>query len=91
MPGKSRHQKDKRLLRSKAGNRLSSTAAPSVPAQTNEPVVRMQVAAASAKIPTKTARPSAVSSLHVNREIRTIALLASFMLVLLIAAAFMAR
>ncbi len=90
MPGKSRHQKDKRLLRSKAGNGPAS-AAPSVPIQTHEPIIHTQVAAASAHIPAKTARPSVVSSLHVNREIRTIALLAGLMLVLLIAAAFMAR
>ena len=91
MPGKSRHQKDKRLLRSKAGNRPAAAAAPSVPVQTHEPIVRTQVAAASANVSTRTAKPSVISSLYVNREIRTITLLAGFMLVLLIAAAFIAR
>ena len=80
MPGKPRHRKDKYLLRRKAS-----------PAQTQEPIVRTQVAVTSANVSTRSAKPSVIPSLYINREIRTITLLAGLMLVLLIVAAFIAR
>lgn len=80
MPGKSRHRKDKHLLRSKPS-----------PAQTQEPVVHTPVAAASANVSTRTTKPPVTPSLYINREIRSITLLAGLMLVLLIVAAFIAR
>ena len=92
MPGKSR-RKDKFSLRNKTGNGQSATTTTSsVPAKTQEPVVRTPTAVASAHVSTRNARPSAIpSSLYVNREILTITLLAGLMLVLLIVAALIAR
>ena len=91
MAGKSR-RKDKFSLKNRAGNGQASAAASPVVTATREPVVRTPAALPSATMSTRNAKPSVIpSSLYINREILTITLLAGLMLVLLIAAALIAR
>ncbi len=91
MPGKPRHRKGRRFpqsARGKPGLGQSATVArqPAV-VQTQEPVVQPKATVASASPPAATAKPAAVPYPYVTRELRTIAILAGVMLVILIVVA----
>ena len=91
MPGKSR-RKVKFSIKNKAGNGQPAAATPPSVTATREPVVRKPAAVPPTAVSTRNAKPSVIpSSLYINREILTITLLAGLMLVLLIAAALIAR
>ena len=94
MPGKPRHRRDKRLPQSKRRTGLGQSATvawPPVPAQTQEPIARPKEAVTSANVSVPTAKPSATPYPHITRELRTIALLAGSMLLILIVVAFISR
>ena len=87
MPDRSRHRRSKRLPQNKKKTGLiqSTTATrPPVPTQTQEPITRQEAPAAPVKL-------STTSYPYITRELRTIAILAGIMLVVLIVIAFIAR
>ncbi len=94
MPDRSRHRRSKRLPQNKKKPGLiqSTTATrPPVPTQTQEPITRQEAPAAPVNVSIPTTKLSTTSYPYITRELRTIAILAGIMLVVLIVIAFIAR
>ena len=94
MPDRSRHRRSKRLPQNKKKTGLiqSTTATrPPVPTQTQEPIIHQETPVAPVNVPIPTAKLPTTSYPYITWELRTIAILAGIMLVVLVVIAFISR
>ncbi|MFC2011012.1 hypothetical protein ACFLUR_01825 [Chloroflexota bacterium] len=92
MPGKSRSRKGKYSIQGKKYKdrtvRPTLSAQQPAMAQTHEPVSSPEVPVAPANVPTRLAKPTAISYPYIAAELRTIGILAGIILIVLVVLAF---
>ncbi|MDP6646950.1 MAG: hypothetical protein QGG15_04715 [Dehalococcoidales bacterium] len=94
MPDRSRHRRSKRSPQNKKKTGLIQPATvirPPVPTQTQEPIIRQETPVVPVNVPIPTDKLPATSYPYITRELRTIAILAGIMLVILVVIAFISR